>query len=298
MESDLQVGELIGYRVYRVRGGYLHGLSNSDWRLDPEGTQAVCTAYNAERTVLRNNPETGLPEAVTVPNHGPIPDPGCGCGHWAYKDEANARHRLRNEMGGGSYARSYARRLSVGGYGHFGDDQSADQGILFVRVKLWGRVVEGTDGYRAEWCKLDAIFSGSRVDQEVVDEVAQRYGVEVIKSAVAPQDPNVVEAEVIPDKISKPVEGRNGRYRPVDVPTRNGDVYKLWPRAKNNRGWSRDYTLLTNATQGQQFELHVRPKQSMYGTDKFIEKVVPIAQAEEFMEAMAEAFDMNDDDLL
>lgn len=281
-EVELQVGELTGYRVFRMKGHRLYGLSFSNAPLTPGANSAVCTAGHAQQTALRNNPETGEPELVPIVWHGPVPEPACGCGFWAYKEEAGALHRLKGYLGGGRYgSRGYSPYAMMGGgFGDFAEHEEMDQGVVFAEVKLWGRVVEGKDGYRAEHCRLSTLFVTRGVDEQDLAECAALYDVPVVESETLAKDPAVVEGYVIKDGLSKPKQGRSGRYAPCTVVLNTGDILYVWPRSKNQKGWSKEYLALKEAHEEERFRFRVRERYSSYNgvSQRFIESVASLAE--------------------
>lgn len=168
MDPEPLVGELEGYRSFLVLGRELRSYAaRYVWRPGPN--VATCTqARPPKRTrVFRNAPDgSGLVEVeVEEPGHGLIPDPSCGCGFWAYRFEYLARQKGPGPLGVGTGAASY---------GSFGGDL---KGLVLGRVKLWGRVLEGEDGWRAEKARITALVSD---DPAVLAPVAEAYGVEVV----------------------------------------------------------------------------------------------------------------------
>jgi hypothetical protein len=117
------------------------------------------------RKVWVNDPldPNGLVEqTIQVGDHGRIPSPTCECGFYSYKSEALARARIGRVAG-------YAAPRSP--FGNFGVPE--DQ-LIIGKVKVWGRVIRGTDGYRAQFASIVALIAE---DASELDEVLHRYGI-------------------------------------------------------------------------------------------------------------------------
>jgi hypothetical protein len=126
--NDLQVGEVTGYRLFR---------------LDPEGLLA---SYSAEYAWIPGANEASC-LARKRRQHGPVPAMGCGCGFWMYKDLERCARMFRGDL-------LASREQFHGGFGGFEPNGQA----ILGRCKAWGRVLEGEDGWRAEFAKVDALL--------------------------------------------------------------------------------------------------------------------------------------------
>lgn len=271
-DPDLLVGELTGYRAFTLKGTLLYGLSEQDAPLQVGGSQAVCTGYHSHKKVLVNGPD-GVPVMQEVPWHGPIPDPACGCGFWAYKTQAEALLRLHRHFvnhGGSRHSIGYGGR--AGGFGDFGSADTIETGLVFAEVKLWGRTVEGEHGYRAEYCKLVALFDApSTPGMDTLSKVAEYYGVPIVQGE-GTIDPSKVEGVI--KSISKPSKSRNGRYRPVDIiiDTPQGEDYlKVWPSPLSGKQpWSKGYTAIKDAAPGTRVSFSLDDRARLRYGEKFI----------------------------
>lgn len=148
------VGQIYALRTFRVGpGGRLYPLFSTIPWVDGENT-ARCLRSPAE-------PQDGSPAGTTagtsagtpgVPGHegtghpsGHVaPGPDCACGFYAYGSEAAA----------GEYP--YARHVRA-------------------VVSCWGRIIAGTRGVRAQFCRIEALWLSAAVPDEVVAQVRACY---------------------------------------------------------------------------------------------------------------------------
>lgn len=141
-----RVGEIRALRTFRIgAGGVLYPLFD---------TQAWTTATN---TSVCRAPETAI---ENDPQHT-APDPECGCGFYAYADDASA----------GDYPQT--------------------QHVLAV-IACWGRVIAGTRGVRAQHARVEALWMSPIVPHEIQSAVAAHYpatAVYDIKTAMLQEHP-------------------------------------------------------------------------------------------------------------
>jgi hypothetical protein len=166
--TELQVDPMVGYRMFSVDEGQLVGMTGEVWV--PGRNQAHCTHVGRpahKRKVWVNDPDDsdGLIQttAGAAGGHGRIPDPGCGCGLWAYRSESMCREVL---------SRPKLRPVIRGMFGRFGQ---GIEGEVMGRVLAWGRVLIGEDGFRAEFAKITALIT-----TELLRDVAAFYGVPIV----------------------------------------------------------------------------------------------------------------------
>jgi hypothetical protein len=81
------------------------------------------------------------------------PARNCRCGFWAFKSEEILRHKI------GSSSAPYA----------------------WGKVKLWGNIVEGTYGYRAQYAKIELVILVGTFLVNPPEAFEAEYGVPVVK---------------------------------------------------------------------------------------------------------------------
>ncbi len=124
-----QVGEIRALRTFRIGpGGILYPLF---------GTQPWTAATNTSAC-------TALTSGTHNHTQHTAPDPECGCGFYAYADDASAAE----------YPQS--------------------QHVLAV-IACWGRVIAGTRGVRAQHARIEALWMSPTVPQELKSAVAVHY---------------------------------------------------------------------------------------------------------------------------
>jgi hypothetical protein len=172
-DADVVIGEVQGYRAFEIRGQGLWSIGYKPYQWLPGVNQAHCdlvTAAPSKQRVWINDPTTqsGLVEKEEMMvAHGRIPSPMCTCGFWLYKSEAKCRQKfpqLSQAIG----------RSSTGSFGDFGTE--ADDWVM-GNVVAWGRAIEGSDGYRAEFARIVAIVTDS---PSRLARVLELYGVDAV----------------------------------------------------------------------------------------------------------------------
>ena len=109
----------------------------------------------------------------------PVKD--CNCGVHALKSAAVAEHRLIDELDS-QMGFGFGIRFSFGGY-------EPPAGRVWGAVKLWGRLIEHSHGYRAEFAYPAALYCQ---DEKLAAVVAALYGVPCeIKTLAMPASQNV-----------------------------------------------------------------------------------------------------------
>jgi hypothetical protein len=144
---DYQVGEIVGFRIFRLEPNATLGSYSAPhvWLLGEN--VAVCASGRRRR------------------QHGTVPALGCGCGFWMYKDLGRCARMFRLELS------SSPRSLSATRFGSFEPEPTAVLG----RSRAWGRVLEGDDGWRAEFAAVDELYDiGQGLDLRAA---ADRYQV-------------------------------------------------------------------------------------------------------------------------
>jgi hypothetical protein len=131
-----------GFRVFEVFGAELHSYW-ADYVWEPGWNLAIC-------------------QLARSPRHD-APTPGCKCGFWAYKTIARAMQQFTGDLG---------LRVGDSAFGDFG----GITGMVLARVQIAGRVIEGTDGWRAERAGVVAVYLDV---PGLLDPAAKRYGVSV-----------------------------------------------------------------------------------------------------------------------
>jgi hypothetical protein len=170
MDATLRIGEHVGFRAFTVRGVGLWSIGYGAYEWLPGVNEAHCDRVgkrgNHKRSVWVNDPmdpEGLIERTAEASDHGRIPSPTCECGFYAYRSEGLARARLG--AAGFLAPRSH--------FGNFGVDDRQALG----KVKLWGRVVCGVDGYRAQFASVVALILE---DRQAFEEVRARYDIPAI----------------------------------------------------------------------------------------------------------------------
>ena len=150
--TDLQVGEVRGFRLFRMQAGSVLRSYSATYRWSPGRNEATC--LSTERR-----------------GHGAIPEIGCGCGFWIYRDLDRCGRMFRTEL------------LAKGSGSHrtFGEFEPRSLAVL-GECRGWGRVLEGDDGWRTEYAAVDTILDiGQGVN---LSSLAVRYEVPVVAASV------------------------------------------------------------------------------------------------------------------
>lgn len=158
------VGDLIGYRVFDLAGGRLSSISKqTTW--EPGWNDADCARGKKH----------------------PAPDPHCGCGFWVYRTMMRALEQFDDDL-----------EIQVPNSNGFGDFDGV-RGVVLARVQIAGRVIVGTEGWRAERAAILNLYADDRA--ELLQETAEAYGVTVapmpeidwpIRGVIAAYEPGVL----------------------------------------------------------------------------------------------------------
>jgi hypothetical protein len=163
-EPTIRIGERVGFRGFHVRGSRLWSIGYGDYRWVPGENEAHCDRIGKPgkgRTVWVNDPmdpDALVERRIPAGDHGRIPSPNCECGFYAYKTEALARHRF----GGGRVLLGRSARFGLGNFG-------TDAYEVIGKVTLWGRVIRGTDGYRAQFARVVGLVAPDEIQREIAD---------------------------------------------------------------------------------------------------------------------------------
>ena len=115
-DTGLKVGEIIGYRMWRVRDGYLVSYSTSHAWLPNE--------------VMKGDPKENNDEGI-----------------WAFKEKSRALNKML-------------------------DSGNAVMGS----IKMWGRIIEYTQGYRSEFAKITSLDCIRPRDKKFLRQLQEEYG--------------------------------------------------------------------------------------------------------------------------
>jgi hypothetical protein len=168
-DVGLVVGKIEGFRAFVVRLGSLWSVGYEGYEWTPDTNRAHCDRVSgaSTRVVWVNDPESSteiVRQREIEIGHGRIPSPYCTCGFWLYKSETNCREHFPQLEG---------RPRGINRYGDFG---GLPDSWVMGRVQVWGRAIEGTDGYRAEFAKVVALVT-DRPGRFA--SVLERYGADV-----------------------------------------------------------------------------------------------------------------------
>ena len=262
------MGELEGWRVFTLTSDSLYSYSKG-FRWEPGPNQALCIGYEHTVSAIRNRPDGSGVEHVEIIAHDRIPSPSCQCGFWAYPTPTALKKKERAFGKLPRPGKPRNPRNSLGGhFGAFGSDSAVD--LIIGRIAAWGRVLEGTDGFRSEWARVSGLI-GSSDDKKLV-EVAKLYAVEVIPWS----DINLFEekqeafTEIEVTKVGPLEKAADGyRYRPIEIYT-DTQVYKVWPNSKPGR-------FLRVAAPRSHWKITYEENEFMGRKDKMIVEAVPVS---------------------
>jgi hypothetical protein len=160
---ELVVGGFRGYRWWRVgRGGWLESPFYGKSRWNPIRNLAECFILRYGRlwfySRLREEHEGGTPAA------------SCDCGFYGL-------HDLPVE------APDHRRRHSPWEVDPL---DSGDAGLVLGVAEAWGRVLIGTEGWRAQFCKPVALFARSRAISKIdAAAIESRYSIPILSDLQA-----------------------------------------------------------------------------------------------------------------
>lgn len=143
--TELIVKTIQGYRAFRLEGSELLSLSGR-YVWEPGWNEAQC-----------------MREASAGSTKHLAPAPRCSCGFWVYRTIDRAMRQFGGEL---------SVTVVASGYGDF----DGPTGMVLGRVQIAGRVIAGTDGWRAERAGVVAVYSD---DTELLASVADVYGVSI-----------------------------------------------------------------------------------------------------------------------
>jgi hypothetical protein len=185
---DPIIGEVEAYRAFEIVNGHLESVGLGAHRWTPGTNRARCHLagkHLSSRTVWVNDPDdpTGLAERKeqALSSHGRIPAVSCSCGFYVFKDES-------------------ACRAEFGGHPN----------VVLGRVVIWGRAIEHSEGYRAEYARITALITE---DAAPIAPVLNAYGIE-------PVGPRTKAEEGLTTAYLVRVDGHTVK---LDVPVRDSD---------------------------------------------------------------------------
>ena len=191
-DAKPRIGEITAYRAFEVRGAQLWSIGYGDYCWRPGTNEAFCDKVGKSgraRKAWVNDPidaDNLIQTTIPAGDHGRIPSPNCGCGFYAYKSETGARARLNPGLLPGRSTRF--------GLGHFATDAHE----ILAKVALWGRVIEGRDGYRAQFARVTALIHEYPAPEDLVPE-APAYLIPVVEHYDIPvlgESTNVVQGYI------------------------------------------------------------------------------------------------------
>lgn len=121
----------------------------------PGPNDAACTSPPRAYTVLRNEKEGDGVELVDLwdsSSHTRIPDPGCNCGFWCFKE---------------------LDELLASSWGDAPD-------VVVGKVMGWGRTVHHRDGYRFEKAQVVELYETGGYDLKDLYKVGKEYDIPVV----------------------------------------------------------------------------------------------------------------------
>lgn len=158
-EIELVVGSLRGYRWWRVgQGGWLV----SPWR----GRERWGPSLNRARCLFRRRLMRWETSRRIHPSGAPVA--ACDCGYYGLYDLP----RIRDRMVGLGW------EIGVGSSG-------ARHGLVFGVAQAHGRVVIGTQGWRAEYARPLVLLWGPEAEPDArLTAILERYRIPVVRSMV------------------------------------------------------------------------------------------------------------------
>ena len=176
-------GPVIGQRLWRLDarwrhvGRYGHGRQNASFgSLQPMNWPYIPYAWPGRESL------DAICHAETPPIQHAVPAPDCRCGVYAFKTIAQVEESLLYLLA--DDFKAYATRKPYGG--------RSETWLVAGSVALWGHVIEGTYGYRAEyayprmlWLLPPAVFgredlvSALELLPDLLHALRSRYGVSV-----------------------------------------------------------------------------------------------------------------------
>jgi hypothetical protein len=173
MEERVLIGEHVAYRGFEVRGDRLWSIGYGEYQWSTGTNEARCDQVGKRRIFWTNDPmdtDALVERKVAAGAHGRIPSPSCECGFYAYRSEFLARMHL-------GFPIMRPGRSTLHGLGNFGTDAHETLAI----VKLWGRTIQGTDGFRSQFASILALIVE---DPEPFGGVLEAYDI----PSVSPRD--------------------------------------------------------------------------------------------------------------
>ena len=144
--SDLQVGALRGFRLFRTGLDGSLGSYSADYYWSPGPNEAACHDKRQRHDV---------------------PATACGCGFWIYNDLRRCALTFRSEL-----------LATRDGHNRYFDGFEPRPRAILGQARGWGRVLEGESGWRTQFAAVDALLDiGQAVD---LTPMADRYDVPVV----------------------------------------------------------------------------------------------------------------------
>lgn len=241
-----EVGYIEGYRVFKFIYPALELRSFNDTYLWLKGVNEAYCAVAAPKKVLKNGPDG--PVLIEVIDHGDIPDPQCGCGFWIYKDIKTLNDKFKTVLSKGSTV-SLPRTKSRNTYGDFSDfalDEKNMEIFIAGKVRAWGKVIEGKDGYRTEFCEIVGVCPKSEAETKTLKPLIDKFEIDVCdiymeflkavnRKKVNPSSPystSLGDTTSITGyimEVGRPIIGNTGKFRPQSVQVGIIDTYKTLP---------------------------------------------------------------------
>lgn len=144
-----------GWRAFTFKGDVL-GPTNVGRNWTPGENEALCFSGIQPQKALKNGPN-GL-EEVTFLDHGPIPEPACGCGFWLLAEPSAVLER---------FSSSYASNVAMGSglwvsptatWSITGAPQRSAPFVL-GKVAGWGRVIVADKGWRVQYAEITELLT-------------------------------------------------------------------------------------------------------------------------------------------
>lgn len=161
---ELAVGGFRGYRWWRTAlGGWLQSPWYGRGTWDPHRNEAVCLVTTRPRRWMRRQPPLdharGLPVA------------GCDCGFYALHEPPGDASRLEQQVF------PWQTNPHLSGVGE----------LVFGVVEAWGRVLIGTHGWRAQFCRPIALYipTTARLPIQEQEALMGRYAMPVTRELAA-----------------------------------------------------------------------------------------------------------------
>jgi hypothetical protein len=139
----------------------------------PDNVFVNSGAFFRSASMLATTPRAPIPNLYEEEDRGPVPHQGHMCGIHASKEAKQCFE----------YIHTFANE----------DDERLMLGSVLVKLSLWGRVLEGTLGFRAAKAYPTAIYIPSNKVEEIGAPLCDSYGCKIITEEDGPDAADILE---------------------------------------------------------------------------------------------------------